>query len=147
MAQLIFALGTFVMIGFVWFYVARPALEGLGLIVNNNEDSAPVVMSRSEQSDYRLSALSLETDELQTADRRTMPVPTREEMLDIFKALRAAGVKRENIAGVWRAAGLPLDTNLWAAAAPPPAQTVTPIAGRPTSAVFDPDFPYVQPPA
>lgn len=119
-------------------------------IVKGSDERAPVVMSRSEYNSPPFERLSLETDSAQSSDRRTIPTPTREEMLDIFKVLRAAGIKREALAGPWRAAGLPLDTNLWSQAAPPEKPTeqgaihLTPIVGRPTSAKFetDPDYPF-----
>jgi hypothetical protein len=120
-------------------------------VVSTNASGGAVVMSRSQNTNDGFAASALQTDDRQTTDRRTMPVPTRDQMLDIFKVVRAAGIKRDQLAGAWRAAGLPLDNNVWADAAPAeqPAQHFTPIVGRPTNAVFesDPDFPYVQPPA
>jgi hypothetical protein len=87
---------------------------------------------------------SLQTDDRRTPDRPMIAKPTPEEMLDIFKVLRAAGVKREALAGPWRAAGLPLDTNLWSKAMPEEPPTLTPIAQRPTPAKFhdDPELEY-----
>lgn len=112
----------------------------------------PVVMSRAPDSAPPSIRPSLQTDGAQTSDRPMIPVPTREEMLDIFRILRAAGVNRETLRGPWRAAGLPLDNNLWsqAAAAAEDETRLTPIAGRPTRATFqeaDPDLAYKPPPS
>lgn len=124
-------------------------LGGVGS-VNDYEDSAANVMSRAQDRPSEIAPSSLQTDGRQTADRPMMPVPTAEEMLDIFRVLRTAGVKRDALQGVWRAAGLKLDNNLWSKAAPPPPEeptTVTPIAGRSTSAQFhDPELNYQPPP-
>lgn len=115
--------------------------------VNNK----PEIMSHRHDRAHVHDASSLETDSRQTADRPTMLVPTREQTLDIFRAMRAAGMKRETISGPWRAAGLKFDNNLWTEAAPPPPEEppqVTPIAGRPTRAQFhdDPDLVFQPPP-
>jgi hypothetical protein len=124
-----------------------------GASVKNSGGAAPVVMSRTPEPDRRLSLSSLQTDSQTTSDRQTIAKPTEQQMLDIFKALRAAGVKREAIAGPWRAAGLPLDTNLWSKAAPSEKDDdddtiVTPWAGRRTKASYydDPRLEYQQPP-
>lgn len=117
--------------------------------VNRSPNSAPYVMSRSPADDGTYGASPLQTDRRQTTDRPTMLVPTRAEMLDIFKVLRARGVKRDELRGPWRAAGLPLDNNLWTEATPPDDDThITPIAGRPTRAQFeaDPELAYQSPP-
>lgn len=113
-------------------------------IVNRSQ----IVMSRSEGDDPETAPSSLQTDSRQTADRPMIPVPTPEKTLDIFRVLRAAGIKRETISAPWRAAGLPFDNNLWTQAAPPEKPvSMTPIAGRPTSAEFhDPDLIYQPPP-
>ena len=109
--------------------------------------SSPVVMSRSvEVAPEPSPAVS----NRQTPDRPMMAVPTRNEILDIFKAMRAAGMKRESVSAAWRAAGLPFDNNLWTEAAPPPEEKpahVTPFVGRPTNADFrDPELAYQPPP-
>lgn len=103
------------------------------------------IMSRSQDAAPAIAPSSLQTDSRQTADRPMMPVPVAEEMLNIFRVLRAAGVKREALASAWRAAGLKLDNNLWAQAAPEEPPTLTPIVGRPTNAQFresDPGLEY-----
>lgn len=156
MGATLFAVGVSILIlGWLWFYIVRPILEDYGVIVapervKDYEDAAPVVMSRSGDAAPEKVPPSLQTDDRQTTDRPMMPVPTPNEMLDIFRVLRAAGVKREALQGAWRAAGLKLDNNLWRDAAPTPAEpvTVTPIAHRPTNAQFqsDPEFAYEPPP-
>lgn len=124
----------------------KPVVTALftGPSVNDNDE----IMSRLPISDASSSAAAVRQTPLQTPDRRTIPVPTPTEMLDIFKVLRAAGVNREALRGPWRAAGLPLDNNLWTAAAPPEDTHTTPIAGRRTSAQFeqDPELRYEAPP-
>ena len=121
-----------------------------GRRVERVKNNSTEVMSRAASATPQHTASALETDSRQTADRPMMPVPTLEQMLDIFKVLRAAGIKRETISSVWRAAGLPLNNNVWSKAEPPPPEplTVTPIAGRPTSAEFrdDPELAYHPPP-
>jgi hypothetical protein len=143
---------AFVIVGWLWFFVVRPILEDWGVVtkpetVNDYEEDASVVMSRAQQSAPEHPASSLQTDARQTPDRPMIAKPTPEQMLDIFKVLRIYGVKREAIAKAWRAAGLPLDTNLWTDAAPPAPDdppTLTPIARRPTSAKFHEDEPELQ---
>lgn len=107
-------------------------------------------MSSTSAGETFVSAPSaVQTDDKQIADRPMMPVPTREEIFDIFRVLRAAGVNREMLRGPWNAAGLKLDNNLWTQAAPPPEEpiSITPIAGRPTNAEFrDPELTYQPPP-
>lgn len=120
--------------------------------VNTSRPAAPPVMSRESVAPPQIALSSLETDDRKAPDRPTMPVPTRDQMLDIFRVLRASGVGREALRPAWKAAGLLLDNNLWAEAKPadPEPVSVTPIAGRPTPATFaeqDPDLAYVPPPA
>lgn len=126
---------------------ARKASERY--VVNTNQQSAPNVMSRSDQSDDRLPASVSQTDR-QTDDRPPAPVMLpRDVMFDICKDLRAHGYSREAARAFLRKVGQPLDNNLWAQAALPAAsepEHLTPIAGRRTDAVFDADFPYQAPP-
>jgi hypothetical protein len=100
------------------------------------------VMSRPADERAENVPSSLQTDGRQTADRPVIPKPTPEQMLDIFRVLRAKGIKRDDIAEVWRAAGLSLDTNLWTKAKPPAEEPskVTPFADRPTDAAFYDDL-------
>lgn len=133
---------TILILGFLWFYVLRPILESWGTypVVN----SSPVVMSRAEDDTIENPPLSLRQTDPQT-DR---PPITREIMLDVYKLLREHNVSRERARPILKAAGIPLDNNLWTQAAPPPEPiSVTPIAGRPTNAEFrDPELTYHPPP-
>jgi hypothetical protein len=110
---------------------------------------APVVMSRAAPEPAPSAASSLETDSPPSPDRPMMPVPTEAQMLDVFKVLREAGVKREALRGAWKAAGLPLNNNVWADAAPDDDLTITPYAGRVTRRSYyaEPELEYQEPPA
>lgn len=148
-AQLFAIAVTILIAGVVWFFVVRPILEDYGIIrpregVNHYPESDTDLMSRAQVDTPPRAPSSLQTDGAQTPDRPMMPVPSQEKMLDIFRALRAAGIKREAVSIPWRAAGLPFDNNLWAKAAPDDEMSVTPIAGRPTPAKFhdDPELEY-----
>lgn len=124
--------------------------EGRRTTVKSSRISPRIVMSRSAGNTPEIAPSSLQTDASQTAARPMMPAPTREQILDIFRVLRVAGIKREVIQGPWRAAGLKFDNNLWAQAAPPPEEptAITPIAGRPTNAQFpDHELSYQPPPS
>jgi hypothetical protein len=117
--------------------------------VNTSAPPAPVVMSRAPERPAPIAPVVLETDGPSTPDRPMMPVPTEQQMLDVFKVLREAGVKREALRGAWKAAGLPLNNNVWAEAAPDDDLTITPFAGRVTRRSYyqdEPDLEY-QPPA
>jgi hypothetical protein len=131
-----------------WLWTQKLRLPGVDLRALLSIFSRPV-MSRPIETPPEKPVSSLETTEPTTADRPLMPVPTQEQMLDIFKVLRAANVSREALRASWRAAGLPLNNDLWAQAK---AEDVpaTPIAGRPTLAQFrevDPELEYEKPPA
>jgi hypothetical protein len=153
MAAVIFAgLVCFLTIGFVWFWIARPILEDCGVIrVNDYEDDAPVVMSRSEVDAAPSLRLSKETA-IET-DRQTEQTPRikAEDLLTLCKLMRAAGIGREDAQEAFRVSGLPFNNNVWAKAIPSQGSAessyVTPIVGRPTSARFetDADFPYQAP--
>lgn len=119
----------------------------VGWVVKTYDRFRSSIMSRNPSPPAPIAPSSLQTDRPQTADRPMMPVPTQDKILDIFRAMRAAGMKREAVSGAWRAAGLPFDNNLWAKAAPADDErlTPTPIAGRPTKASFyqdDPELAY-----
>ena len=114
-------------------------------VVSTNQQPAPIVMSRAEQSDASLTASALQTD-AQTDARQTRLPP--DVMLDICRDLRRHGYSRDDARAILRKLGQPLDNNIWTQAAlpTPDAEHVTPIAGRRTDAVFDADFPYQAPP-
>ena len=150
MAAILFSGGVaFLAIGLLWFYVLRPILEDFGIIsVSDYEQPAPALMSRVEDDRAPSMPSSLQTDSRQTSDKAMMPVPSRDIMLNTYKLLRKYGIPREEARPVLKAAGLPLDNNLWVDAAPPEPEHLTPIVGRPTSARFDitdPDYPYQAP--
>ena len=122
------------------YVVAKP--------VKHFEDTAPVVMSRSEDVAFLDYPSSLQTDSGQTADRPSAPAFSRDVMLDTYRLLRRHGVTREEARPILKALGMGLDNNLWASAVPSDEPHVTPIVGRPTSARFDvtdPDYPYRAP--
>ncbi len=141
---------TIVIAGFLWFWIVRPILEDYNLIaprenVNNYEEAAPIVMSRSESVAPVDRPLSLQTDSRQTTDKPAHVAPSRDVMLNTYRLLRKYDIPREEARPVLKSAGLPLDNNLWADAAPPEPEHVTPIVGRQTAAQFertDPDYPY-----
>lgn len=151
MAASIFGMGVLILAaGFVWFWIARPILEGCGIIrdVSDYQEEAPALMSRVEDSAALYSPSSLQTDSRQTDRQPTQAQPGRAELLTLYQTMRAAGISREKARPVLKGVGLPLDNNLWADAAPTEdAAHVTPIVGRRTSAQFetDPEFPYVAP--
>lgn len=144
-AILFSGLVTILIVGWLWFYIARPILEDFGIIrVNSSEEDAPDVMSRSNETPPQNIPSSLQTDNRQTADRPAAPPISRDVMLDTYRLLRKYGIPREEARPILKAAGLPLDNNLWTEAAP---VHVTPIAGRATRAAFDTDPELVyQPP-
>lgn len=115
--------------------------------VNHSDQSDDNVMSRAAAAPALSAALSLQTDSRQTADRPALSEPSRQIMFDVFMLMRKYGIPREEARPVLKAAGWKLDNNLWADAAPPDPERLTPIAGRPTRAEFqtDPDYPYQAP--
>lgn len=142
MAILFSILVSIVILGWLWFYIARPILEDYGVLapreaVNHYQDSAPVVMSRSEDESAVL-ASSPKTDATQTPYRPTPNKSKAEEYLTLCQLMRAHGVKRDDALAVFQTCGIPFNSNVWRDAAPPEPAQITPIAGRPTDA----DFPY-----
>lgn len=112
----------------------------------------PRVMSRSANDAPASALLSPQTDSPQTDRQPATAQPGRAELLTLFKALRAAGIKRDDIRPALKGVGLPLDNNLWTDAAPAESDEAessyrTPIVGRHTNARFetDPDYPYQAP--
>ena len=120
-----------------WWETARPRLWETLVIAEAAAYRAVVGPARVNSSDEVMSRTSDDASpEPRAAVRQTgqtdappkvIPVPTPDQMVDIFRQLRAAGVKRDDLRPLWNAAGLPLDNNLWTKAAPapeaPPAQT------------------------
>ena len=118
------------------------------VVVNSSDDSSANVMSRASDNDRPAAALLLQTDARQTPRQTQWPALTREETLDICKALRQRGFLRDEARLIFRAFHQPLDNNLWTQAAPPEDDAhVTPIVGRRTSAQFetDPELAYHPP--
>jgi hypothetical protein len=161
MATAFAILVTIVIVGWLWFYIARPILEDYGVLapaesVKTSQDSAANVMSRSQDETPQEVPSSHRQTALQT-DRQPaqQPIPTisRDVMLNTYRLLRKYGVPREEARPVLKAANIPLDNNLWTQAAPPaekPEEYRTPIADRPTRASYyddDPDLAYQSPPS
>lgn len=134
--SLFLALIAFITFGLLWLN-GRAALADLAARWSDAGPApTPTVMSRSGAIDGPSEASAPQTDAPQTPDRPTI---TRAQILDACKAMRVAGVTREQARGVLRALGLPLDNNVWSEAAPPVTPTadeviVTPFAGRRTMA-------------
>lgn len=130
-------------------------LGTVGLIVWNGRRvervrNNAIVMSRSaEDRASQHAPSSPETDGRQTDQTPIVRRPAAEELLTVYKLMRKYNIPREEARAALKASNLPLDNNLWTSAAPPieePTVSVTPIAGRETSAEFrDPKLIY-QPP-
>lgn len=151
--HLYLGLGTFVMLGFLWFFIGRPILEGFGIIAprevsSDMAEEAPAVMSREVP---RASVEPLSSLDGQSAGRTDSPQPSRDDLLTLYKVLRKYGVPREEIRAALKGVRVPLSNDVWAAAAPPPPPEpededvlVTPIAGRVTRKSFYPDDPDLE---
>jgi len=107
-------------------------------IVNRYQARSVYDMSSAAAPDPPSPLPRLETDAGQTPDRPAPPKLRAEELFPLYKAMRAAGIKREDAQAACVASGLPFNNNVWSKAAPPPPAHVTPIVGRSTDA----DFPY-----
>lgn len=118
------------------------------VVVNRFEDVAPVVTSSEVVEERPSTAVVSQTDSVQTDRQPQTSVPPREVMLDMYRLLRAHGVSREKARPVLKAAGFPLDNNLWAQAAateaaPEDDLPLTPITRRP----YDPRLYHKDDPA
>lgn len=140
---------TILSAGFIWFWIVRPILEGWGLIVNDNADSAPDNMSSAAPADPASWRPSLETQN--QTDRQTADQPRikAEQFLTVYRAMRAAGIDRETAAAAFKAGGLPFNNNVWRDAEPPAKvasddELVTPYAGRRTRASYYPEQPELE---
>lgn len=104
----------------------------------------PHVMSRSAENDTPSRPSSLQTDSAQTPDQTELAAVRRAKLLDTYRPLRKLGMSREDARALLKPWGIPVDNNLWADAAPPEDEHITPIVGRLTSARFetDADYPY-----
>ncbi len=136
-------------VGWLWFYIARPLLEDFGVItVSDYGEDDGALMSRAEDSAPASPRPSLETGN--QTDRQTEIAPRikAEELLTVFKLMRAAGIGREDAAAAFKAAGLPFNNNVWRDAEPPARavedEFVTPYAGRRTKASYYPEQPELE---
>jgi hypothetical protein len=113
--------------------------------VNRSQISDTDIMSRSQDEAPQKTLSSHRQTAPQTDRQPAQPAPSplsRDIMLDIYRLLREHNVPREKARPVLKAAGIPLDNNLWtqAASSTDDAEDVlTPIAGRPTKASYYPD--------
>lgn len=107
--------------------------------VNHSAPPAPAVMSRAAP-DPAVDLLS--SKDGRTDDEPDAPQITRDDLITFYSILRKHGIGREEIRPALKAVGLPLSNDLWTKAAPPAPQVEpgdkyqTPIAERPTNAVF-----------
>lgn len=112
------------------------------------QDNDTNILSSTALSKASESGLSPQTDRPQTVtdNADSVKVAISEEQraayLELFRVLRSVGMSREKARPMLKAAGIALDNNLWAEAAPTREQPIedvrrTPIVGRPTSAVFE----------
>lgn len=140
------AAGTMVMVLFkvaVWW----------GSRVNDYADADADDMSSADAAMPPSRLSSLETD--RRADRQTEQ-PARvsaEQLLTLYQLMRAAGIGREDARAAFKAAGLPLNNDVWSKAAPPPKvpqptddddTMITPYAGRRTRASYYPEEPELE---
>jgi hypothetical protein len=120
------------------------------LTVNRFRSDKHIVMSSAASENTQNAPLSLRQTAVQTDRPPMSPSLSRDVMLDMYRLLRMHGVPREKARPILKAAGLPLDNNLWSEAIPPDeeAPAMTPIAGRPTRARYqdDPELVFEPPP-
>lgn len=114
--------------------------------VRRLRDSDLGVMSRNENAVPPSTPLSQRQTAPQTDRQAVPPVLPRNVMLDMYRLMRKYGIPREEARPIIKAAGVPLDNNLWTLAAPDDDTQLTPIAGRPTSAQFQDDLEFHPPP-
>lgn len=139
-----------VAVGFVMMLLFKLTVwysEYVNRSIDNDDDD----MS-SEDIDTPLSRpSSLETDG--QTDRRApqTTAPRAEQLLTLYRLMRAAGISRDEAQAALKEAGLPLNNNVWKLAAPRvPAPSddddvlVTPYAGRRTRASYYPDEPELE---
>lgn len=129
-----------------WISLGLSYLLGGSGPVKSLEGGAPAVMSYEEERPPENTLSSQRQTAPQTDRHPTAPSLPRDVMLDIYRLLRAHNVPREKARPALKAAGIPLDNNLWTEAAPPEEESEysTPIAGRTTKATFHPDDPALE---
>lgn len=119
--------------------------------VRNSEPNPAAIMSRPESAAPPFAPSSLRTDDGRTETTAPQPRFTEDQLLTLYALLRSSGVTRDRATAALKAAGIPVNNNLWTRAAPPlpteDGEYRTPIAGRPTAAVFETgDLAYEPPP-
>lgn len=112
--------------------------------VKSSQEEGVSIMSRDEEVPIENAARSLQTRPDQAQDQTEDPRARRQRLLYIYGILRKHNVSRNDARLLLNALGAPLDNNLWAQAVPSEPPTVTPIAGRPTSAKFHEDDPELK---
>lgn len=147
---------TIVIIGFLWFYIARPILEDFGIIgprdVSYYQVDAPAstrVMSRSDAQTGRQTKQTAQTD----ADLWVERLQLDRTKTTVIELLVYSGWDVGEIRAVLKGDSGTLGTEIKAARQrldredSPPASYRTPIVGRPTNARFeaDSDHPYEAP--
>lgn len=156
-AQLFAALVTFVIIGWLWFFIVRPIILAAydwwesADVSSVSDDAAKAqhsIMSNAAPSEPPSAPSVSQTDGSQTdrqrSDGDTAAGDIKPEYLTLYKLLRANRISREAARPALKAAKIPLDNNLWRAAAPTPPpddeeRLVTPFAGRVTRRSYYPD--------
>jgi len=160
MAILFSILVTIVILGWLWFYIARPILEDYGVLppitVNTYQpvDRLPSrVMSREEGQTEQTDQTDEQTDRVSEPNNQPSRLQldkTRAALIEelLYNGWTLTDIRRERIL---RGDNGEIGTEIEAArkrlGIAQSAQYVTPIAGRPTKAVFesDPELAY-QPP-
>lgn len=108
---------------------------------------AAEIMSRTVASEPSSPSVS-QTDTPSIVVAPAVPEPTRDEMLDAFRVMRAHKMSRETARLLCARLHRKLDNNLWAQAAPPAEpeddDIITPYAGRRTKARYYPDNPELE---
>jgi hypothetical protein len=134
-----------VAIGFVMMVLFKVAVW-YGSRVNNSDDAAPVVMSRSADGAPvdRASSKDGQNDGRTDSDQ-----VGRAELLTLYKILRKYGIPREEVRPALKGVRVPLSNDVWANAAAPVAEEddgeiVTPYAGRRTKASYYPEQPDLE---
>ena len=116
--------------------------------VRGLEEEGDSITSSNGDGDPQNTPLSLQTRQQTDSRPPVFVTPSRDVMLDTYRRLRKYGMPREEARVMLKSLSLPLDNNLWTAAAPTGDEHITPIAGRRTQAQFEaePELRYEAPP-
>lgn len=137
--------GSYALVRLAW---ERWGAFVLGVLSMLFVERTPEIMSRAPASEPS-SPSGLKTDGASIVVAPAAPEPSRDEILDACKVMRAHGMSREDARLVFVRLHRKLDNNLWTQAAPADSdELVTPYAGRRTRASYYPDRPdleYVEP--